>query len=95
LRELENKLRQAYINKELYGQLCERRKKEKIREEQVSISSTFYEKLFMLVDPKSVKIQLIHQYLFTLSGSVSVKAVHRMLMKLSPGDVMLLNLILC
>ncbi len=35
LRELENKLRQAYINKELYAQLCERRKKEKIREEQV------------------------------------------------------------
>ena len=33
---MENKLRQAYINKELYAQLCERRKKEKIREEQVS-----------------------------------------------------------
>ena len=36
LRELENKLRQAYINKELYVQLCERRKHERLREEQVS-----------------------------------------------------------
>ena len=36
LRELENKLRQAYINKELYVQLCERRKQERLREEQVS-----------------------------------------------------------
>jgi hypothetical protein len=36
---------------------------------------------FALVDPESVKS---HQCLFTLSGSTSVKAVHRMLMKLSP-----------
>ena len=35
LRELESKLRQAYINKELHLQLNERRKKEKLREEQV------------------------------------------------------------
>jgi hypothetical protein len=34
---------------------------------------------------KCAKIQLSHQYLFTLSGSVRVKAVHRTLMKLSPG----------
>jgi hypothetical protein len=40
----------------------------------------------MLVDPKKhKKIQFSHKYLFTLSGSASVKAVHRMLMKLSPG----------
>jgi len=35
LRELESKLKQAYINKELYGQLSERRKREKLKEEQV------------------------------------------------------------
>jgi hypothetical protein len=40
---------------------------------------------FVLVDPKSVKRQLSHQWLFTLLGSMSVKAVHRTLMKLSPG----------
>jgi len=32
------------------------------------------------------KIQLSHWYLFTLSGSASVKSVWRMLMKLSPVD---------
>jgi len=32
------------------------------------------------------KIQLSHKYLFTLSGSSSVKAVHRTLMKLSHGN---------
>ncbi len=39
---------------------------------------------FTLVDLKSVKIPVSHWYLFTLSGSASVKAVHRSLMKLSP-----------
>jgi hypothetical protein len=41
---------------------------------------------FSFVDPESVKntVQLSHQYLFTLLGSAHVKAVHRMLMKLSP-----------
>jgi len=40
-----------------------------------------------LADPNCVKkIQLSHQYLFTRSASARVKAVHRMLMKLSPGD---------
>ncbi len=34
---------------------------------------------------KRKKIQLSHQSLFTLSGSVGVKAVCRTLMKLSPG----------
>ncbi len=43
---------------------------------------------FTLVDPKSVKkIQLSHQYLFTLSGCARVKAVCRTLMKLSPGPI--------
>jgi len=34
---------------------------------------------------KCKKIQLSCQYLFTLSGSAGAKAVHRMLMKLSPN----------
>ncbi len=41
---------------------------------------------FTLVDTKTVKkIQLSHKYIFTLSGSASVNAVCRTLMKLSPG----------
>ncbi len=40
---------------------------------------------FMLVDPKSVKIQLSHKYLFTLLGSTGTKAARRTLMKLSPN----------
>jgi len=39
----------------------------------------------MLVDPESAKIQLSHQYLFTLTGSTSLKAYHRMLVTLTPG----------
>jgi len=31
------------------------------------------------------KIQLSHKYLLTLSGSARVKAVRKMLMKLTPG----------
>jgi len=34
---------------------------------------------------KRKKVELSHRYLFTLSGSVSIKAVRRTLMKLSPG----------
>jgi len=41
--------------------------------------------LLCLEIPKAWKIQLSHKYLFTLSGSESVKAVRRTLMKLSPG----------
>jgi len=41
---------------------------------------------FMLVDPKSIKMQLSHKYLFTLSGSAGAKAVRRTLMKLSPDQ---------
>jgi len=45
----------------------------------------------MLIDQESVKkIILSRQYLFTLSGTSSVKAVGRMLMKLSPGRSLLL-----
>ena len=39
---------------------------------------------FALVDSKSVKILLSHQWLFTLLGFTSVKAVRITLMKLSP-----------
>ncbi len=39
---------------------------------------------FALVDPESVRTQSSHQYLLTLLGSTSVKAVRRMLMKSTP-----------
>ncbi len=39
----------------------------------------------MCTDPKSVKIQLSCQCLFALWGSSSVKAAHKMLMKLIPA----------
>ncbi len=45
------------------------------------LQSSFYARRFR----KSTKIQLSHQYLFTLSGSESVKAVRRTLMKLTTG----------
>ncbi len=54
----------------------------------VSISPTFYEQLLHSQIPKAEKIQLSHQHLFMLLGSVRVKAVHRTLMKLSPEIVM-------
>ncbi len=41
---------------------------------------------FTLIDTKSIKKQLSHQYLFTLSRSALVKTVHIMLMKLSPDS---------
>jgi len=48
---------------------------------------------FALVDPQSVKkIQLSHQYLLTLLGPTSVKALRRTLMKLSPGVNFINNL---
>ena len=40
---------------------------------------------FTLPDPKSVKKTVKLSIFFTLSGSTSVKAVRRMLMKLTPG----------
>jgi len=40
---------------------------------------------FTLTDPKSVKKTLKLSIFFMLLGSTSVKAVRRMLMKLSPG----------
>jgi len=42
---------------------------------------------FTLADPESIKkILLSHQYLFTLSGSACIKAVHRTLMKLRSSN---------
>jgi len=41
---------------------------------------------FTLIDPESIKIQFSHQYLFTLSGSACIKAVHRTLMKLRSSN---------
>ncbi len=40
---------------------------------------------FTCADPKSIRTKSRCQYLFTLLGSASVKAVHRTLMKLSPA----------
>ncbi len=40
---------------------------------------------FALVDPERVRTQSSCQYLFTLLGSTMVKALHRMLMKSTPG----------
>ncbi len=40
---------------------------------------------FTPIAPQSVRTQSSCQYLFMLSGSMSVKAVRRTLMKLSPG----------
>jgi hypothetical protein len=40
---------------------------------------------FTFEDPKFAKIQSSHQYLFALLGSPHVKAVCKMLMKLTPG----------
>ncbi len=50
----------------------------------LSISPTFSAQLLRSQIPKAYQIQLSHQYLFTLSGSTLVKAVHKELMKLSP-----------
>jgi len=47
---------------------------------------------FTPVAPQSVRTQSSCQYLFTLSGSTSVKAVRRTLMKLSPGRKMFVKL---
>ncbi len=51
-----------------------------------SISPTYLRAAFMPLAPKSVRVQSSHQYLFTLWGSVHIKAARRMLMKLTPGD---------
>jgi len=49
-----------------------------------SISSTYLRAAFTPVAPQSVRTQSSCQYLFTLLKSARVKAVRRMLMKLSP-----------
>ncbi len=50
-----------------------------------SISSTYLRAAFIPVAPQSVRTQSSHQYLFTLLGSMCVKAVPRTLMKLRQG----------
>jgi len=49
-----------------------------------SISPTYLHTAFTPVAPKSVRIQLSCQYLFTLFGSTGAKAARRTLMKLTP-----------
>ncbi len=41
--------------------------------------------VFMRANPKSVRIQSSHQYLFMPLGPTLTKAAHKMLMKLAPG----------
>jgi len=43
---------------------------------------------FTLIGPKSAGIQSSSQYLFMLLGSKGAKAVHRMLMKLTPDGLL-------
>jgi hypothetical protein len=45
---------------------------------------------FTNADPESVTFQLSHKYLFILLGSACVKAAQKMLMKLTPGGVVLM-----
>ncbi len=49
-----------------------------------SISSTFYTKLFLQADPKSIKKTVKLSIFFTLSGSTSIKALRKALVKLTP-----------
>ena len=51
----------------------------------MSISSTYLHTAFTLLDPQSIRTQSSFQYLFTLLGSMCVKAVRRTLIKLSPS----------
>jgi len=51
---------------------------------QGSISSTYLHTAFTPIAPQSLRTQSNCQYLFMLLGSVHIKAVRRMLMKLSP-----------
>jgi len=76
---------QMKAKKEKIG--CEKKKKKIGRENKKASSCHFINVLhttFTIVVPNSVKIQLSHKYIFMLSGSESVKAVRRTLMKLSP-----------
>jgi len=52
---------------------------------QGSISTTNLRTAFMPEAPKGIRIQSSCQYLFTLLGSTGAKAVHRTLMKCTPG----------
>jgi len=48
-----------------------------------SISPRFYAQLLGTQIPKAQKV-ISHQYLFALLGSARIKAVHKMLVKLTP-----------
>jgi len=48
----------------------------------------------MLSDPKSVKIQSSHQYLFALLGLAHVKAARKTLMKLTPDFQCLIEFVI-
>jgi hypothetical protein len=50
-----------------------------------SISTTCLLAALTPVAPKSIRIQSSCQYLFTLLGSATIKAVYKMLVKLTPG----------
>jgi len=54
------------------------------KEDQVSISPTFYEKLLCVQIPKAQKYSQVVNF-FALSGSWGVKAAHKTMMKLTPG----------
>jgi len=53
----------------------------------INITKMFTSKGFMLADPKIVKIQSSCQYLFSTLGSALIKAACKMLMKLTPDDI--------
>jgi len=63
-----------------------------LRQGQGSIAPTCLRAAFTREDPKSVKIQSSHQYLFAHLGSGHIKAVHKMLVKLTPGQRMFSDL---
>ena len=48
------------------------------------ISPTCLREAFVRTDPKNIKIKSSCHYLFVLLGSAHVKALHKMLMKLTP-----------
>jgi len=57
----------------------------KIKYDLVSISSTFYEQLLHAQIPQAPKKKIDYlTVFFAFSGSASIKAAHRMLMKLNP-----------
>ena len=60
-------------------------KADRERETRCQFQQCFMHNFYAGRSQKRSKIKLSHRYLFTLSGSASVKAVHRTLMKLNLG----------